>query len=171
MARDLDELEARYREHEHEFPEAWLDYGEIDPLEIHQDLIFHGRNGEKPGIRKVDPDMHLVMHEGGEVIQCRHAWEAIIAWNRSAKAQEPRWQDLPFFFLSELSPDEARYKLSKMRPHLELRWRLLKMRWMSGQPMGWKYLARIKAYREWCELTQQVFKRQQKAPRHTRQQN
>lgn len=161
LERDLAELETRYTRHCDEFSTDWLDYGELDPLEIHEVFLFPDAvTRVVPEVRQVAGGWELVV-QGRVVASHEKSWQAVLDWNCSGRTLYPPWRDLPFFFLDKLSARDAKFKLGKMRAHLEMRSRLYKMRRMSGQPVGSRFLSRLKAYRQWCELSQVVLKEQE----------
>lgn len=161
LARDLKELEARYTRHCDAFPTVWLDYGELDPTEPDESLLFlDAETGRRPTIHQ--SKMGATVQLGPEVVGTgSRPYEAIIAWNTSPAALRPDWRSLPFFFLAELTPLEAKLKLGRLRTHLEMRSRLYKMRRMGGEDVGSRFLSRLKAYREWCELSQAILREQE----------
>lgn len=163
LERDLKQLEARYAAHREEFPSNWLDYGEIDPTEPDDRLLFlHAESGRAPTIQQSSLGT-TVQIEGVTVGSGSRPYEAILDWNESAAALRPGWRTLPYFFLGELSPMDAKLKLGRLRTHLEMRSRLYKMRRMSGIDVGSRFLSRLKAYRQWCELSQAILREQEPA--------
>lgn len=160
LEQDLALLEARYTEHARHFPADWLDYGELDPTEPAPLLLFVDREtGQRPILEWPNPGCRAIVH--GEVVgHGSRSYEAILEWNNSARAVHPPWPELPFFFLNGLSARDARYKLGKLRSHLEIRTRLYKMRRMSGINVGSRFISRLKAYRGWCELSQAILQGQ-----------
>ena len=162
MEADLADLEARYAEHCRRFNPAWLHYGEHDPLVVSAALLFPDLTGHVLDVHPAPGPGRVARATWPNTnLQIAFDWASVLAWNESERSQFPPWRDLPFFHLSDLTPVQARLKLSELRSHLELRSRLYKMRWMSGQPVGSLFLARLKAYRQWCSLSQTVLRAQE----------
>lgn len=161
LERDLLALEKRYADHARHFPSDWLDYGELDPIQVHDHLVFQDRSTARSPLIRARQDGLFELVNGKVTIPAGAAWQVMLAWNASPEAVSPPWRELPYFFIAGLSPGDARYKLGQLRTHLEMRSRLFKMRRMSGQNVGSLFLSRLKAYRGWCDLSQAILKEQE----------
>jgi len=158
--RRLATLQQRFEQHRRAFPDAWCDYGTLDPVRDAERLCNScAACGAMP---------QLVGNGATWTVTCacaqapaaRMRWQAWLQWNRSPLSTDPDWHALPFFFLDGLGAQEARYKLAQLREHLELRANLEGARRVCGDNVGAGYLQRLKAYHGWCCYAQELLKRQ-----------
>lgn len=157
----LASLQHRFDLHRESFPAEWCDYGSADPVrdaEPHCNPCAHC--GALPQLVGDGATWTATCACGAHAPGARMRWQALLQWNRHPVSADPAWRDLPFFFLSGLSEQDARHKLTQLREHLELRSNLEGARRVCGHRVGSGYLQRLKAYHGWCCYAQELLKRQ-----------
>lgn len=162
-ARRLVQTERAYAEHLKSFPPDWFDYGEIDPLSRDDALVMAcGSCGVKPEVKTDGERYQVVCSCGSWAEPARVVWQAKMNWNTSPYASSPDWRELPFFWLSDLDPEQARERLKILRDHLQLRADLMGLRRVSVQErVGGRFLQRLKAYRAWAMFGLVLMKQQE----------
>lgn len=138
--------------------DAWLDYGEIDPLEQPEQLLHRCRScraapslAEGPANKWGRPTVVASCACGAAGPTSDQAYGAVLAWNmRPDLAIAPSYRELPFFGLADLSPIDALRRLRVLRAHLDGRLDAAERRIESGLPSGKLYRHRLRAYRGWC---------------------
>jgi hypothetical protein len=157
----LASLQLRFEQHRESFPVEWCDYGSDDPVrdaERHCNPCLHC--GALPQLVGDGSTWTATCPCGVHAPSARMRWQALLQWNRNPVSLDPAWRDVPFFFLSGLSEQDARHKLAQLREHLELRSNLEGARRVCGYHVGSGYLQRLKAYHGWCCYAQELLKRQ-----------
>lgn len=159
--RRLATLQQRFEQHRRAFPDAWCDYGKLDPVDEAEHLCNPCTAcGAVPQLIGNGVTWAASCECGAHAPAARMRWQAWLQWNRSPLSTDPDWYTLPFFFLGGLSAQDARRKLALLREHLELRANLEGARRVCGDHVGAGYLQRLKAYHGWCCYAQELLKRQ-----------
>ena len=160
-AHRLASLQYRFDRHRESFPGAWCDYGSDDPVgDAPHQANACAQCGNYPELLGDGTTWTASCACGAVAPSARMRWQAWLQWNRSPLSVDPEWRELPYFFLSGLSAEDARHKLARLREHLELRANLEGARRVCGYSVGAGYLQRLKAYHGWCCYAQEVLKRQ-----------
>lgn len=145
-------------------PHDWLDFGPADPLEAR--WIAHCARCAGPArLQSASSGATRASWVCGcpTCGESAHAadtpYEAVFAWNRSASAERPSYEDLPFFNLQGLSEDQARRKVGLIRQHLQYRLAVASEERRSGRPVGYKYFHRLRAYVQWAMYAESILPR------------
>jgi len=143
---------------------SWLDFGPHDPLDAENWINPCAACGAAPTLQFNGKSHVVLCCCGAEGHPGTFPSIAAVNWNKSPRSAHPRFQDLPFFHLQDLSVDEARAKLLAIRAYLEEQRRRCEWRIKERIGTGHRYHQRVRAYLLWAVYAQSLLKEQAAAP-------
>jgi hypothetical protein len=175
-AMSLAQLDAILCSPEHYAATVTRNYGERDPLERADELLFRCNCGAQPRVvyemptpaqlsqmsRPLPPgarEAYFVVCAG-----CGHRglpslreWRTVVDWNyRQSPRFAPALADFPFFNLAGLSAEDALVRLESIQLDLTLRRAQARKQKQAGRDVGGRYLAKIDAFLGWAHVALKI---------------
>lgn len=140
---------------------SWLDFGPDDPLDAARWINPCANCSAQPSL-SFNGRHHVVRCGCGAQGQ-PGSFPAIAAlnWNKSPRSIRPPYKDLPFFSLGNLSIEDARTKLVRIREYLEEQRRRCEWRIEQRIGTGHRYHQRVRAYLLWTVYGLSLLKEQE----------
>lgn len=139
---------------------SWLDFGHDDPLEAERWINPCAACGSQPTLAFIGMNHRVRCTCGAEGQPGSFPAIAAVNWNKSPLSKHPSYEDLPFFYLSGLSIEDARAKLVKIREYLEEQRRRCEWRNRTRIGTGHRYHQRVRAYLVWTVYGLSLLKEQ-----------
>lgn len=160
---EINELQQALRDLCADWPAAWFDYGDLDPLQGLGRLTWRCSCGEVPALVTEADGRYRVRCEacGAQSEKAQHPYIVVVAWNRSGASNDPPWREMPFFDIGHLSLEDALAKMQGMVDHLRLRVKMANIGWNAGIEVGRQFKMRLKAYAAWADYIHLTIQRQE----------
>jgi len=131
-----------------QLPDAWLDYGQDDPLEAYRWISACAACGIRPVLPPQAKSVNCACGSCGPVGQS--IVEAVAGWNASSLSMPQSYRDLPFFHLADLQPLQARSHLIGLVAHLKREHAKMAGRVDRKLPVSDLYRTTLEAFIAWA---------------------
>jgi hypothetical protein len=152
----IDEFNSIPPTQKHEF------YGNHDPFKI--PVFPCDKCGKSPALRHTDEGKWEVKCPCGKLLAAPQCvpWQALLAWD-SINLSSFKYDELPLFSLTGLSPDEAFIKMKEVRRFLEVKLKVIGLQRTFAQRTnqdspGKGYQQKLEAYLQWSMLALRLIK-------------